>query len=105
MGYFMNLRSNYFVNPKFQRKIIFYFISFTIISSGIFFLSSYYFINELIGLGKELGLKENHVYFKFINQHGDNLYLINAIATAFIFLVQVSFGVFMSHKIAGPCTG
>jgi sensor histidine kinase YesM len=98
----MSVRSNYFINPKFQKKIVFYFLSFTIVSSLIFFFSSYFFISELLSLGRELGLKEDHIYFKFINQHGSNLYLINTVATFFIFCVQIGFGVFMSHKIAGP---
>ena len=98
----MSMRSNYFINPKFQKKIVLYFLSFTIVSSLIFFFSSYFFISELLSLGRELGLKNDHIYFKFINQHGSNLYLINAVATFFIFCVQIGFGIFMSHKIAGP---
>ena len=96
------MRKNYFINPKFQSKIVFYFLGFTIATSAIFFVSNFLFIEKLLSLGTDLGLGENHIYFKFINKQTKSLYIFNSIATIVIFFGQITFGILISHKIAGP---
>ena len=96
------MRKNYFINPKFQSKITLYFLGFTIATSAIFFVSNFLFVEKLLTLGTDLGLSENHIYFKFINKQSKSLYIFNGIATIVIFLGQITFGILLSHKIAGP---
>ena len=96
------MRKNYFINPKFQSKITLYFLGFTLATSAIFFVSNFLFVEKLMSLGTDLGLSENHIYFKFISKQSKSLYVFNGIATIVIFIGQITFGIFLSHKIAGP---
>lgn len=69
---------------------------------GISFGAKYYFVNQMVTLGKEVPLPPDHVYFQFIHQQQvalNAILLLTALVTlGFIF----TYGLLFSNWIAGP---
>ena len=96
------MRTNYWINPKFQVKFIAYTslvsLGFMVVALG----SVNYFFWEFQQRGLSLGLDENHVFFIFLEQQQRDLngVLLSLIGVAC--LGMVLWGMKMSHRIAGP---
>jgi hypothetical protein len=95
-------RLNFLINKKFQLKFILYTLIPTVVCLSIFYVSLSIYFSKLIELGKNSGLEANHSYFILI---ADQQKLMNAMfisSSLFSFIFFIVWGVFISHKIAGP---
>jgi len=95
-------RRNYLINPNFQWKMIRWMTILSIATSFIYFISNFVFFSNLKALGVSQHLSVNSLYFKFINQQQYRMNLIFLITTLIAIVIIVGFGIYSSHRIAGP---
>ena len=74
----------------------------SLLSSGIFYISTVVFFNHLIEIGINQKLPADSLYFKFLAQENSRMNLIFGLTTFISSVIIVLFGVRFSHKIAGP---
>jgi hypothetical protein len=92
----------YFIDPKFQVRVLLYssFFSVTLLLI-IYFFHNYYF-SHLINVGKSLNLETGHPYYKILAEQRsvflNYFYGMSGIIIVFTLAVSTLF----SHKIAGP---
>lgn len=97
-----NRRKKYLLNPGFQLKLLGYFFALSIGTLTIFYGAVLFFFWKFHNMGVNLGLPENHVFFKFLGQQKSQMNYI-FIATSLISSISLIFGgLVLSHKIAGP---
>lgn len=65
-------------------------------------LQTYRSFHKLSDMGKNVGLPENHAYFKFLGFQAENLYSYLGLAVAVSFVLSFGVTLFLSHKLAGP---
>ena len=92
----------YLINPGFQYKFMAWVLGWAAFSLLVFFLSNYLFFDQMISKGKEVGLSANHAYFMLI--HDQKIYMarIYLIASSVMTVAITFWGLFFSHRIAGP---
>lgn len=101
-SFFQTRRKRYLIDPNFQIKIIilFLFLSFSILT--IIYLFDTYYFEYFIQKGKDIDLEKGHVYYRLLQEQKkkmDTVFLYLSITLTIFVLI---FGVFLSHKIAGP---
>ncbi len=90
------------INPKFQLKISAYFAFLTVLNIAIFYACIRYFFQVFVNMGQEIGLPNNHVYFMFMEDQMLTMNIVFLISSIITIGLLMLFGVFISHKIAGP---
>ncbi len=93
---------NIFINPKFQFKLLTYFIGLFIISTASLYSTSFLFFWKMKEKALSVGIPDGHVFYRFLaNQKSefDGLFLGLAV---FNFLLLIGTGILISHRIAGP---
>ncbi len=68
----------------------------------VLYASNLYYYEVLISEGNDLGLDPGHPYYEFIADQRSLLTQVYLIVSAIIFLLLMAFGLFLSHRIAGP---
>lgn len=95
-------RRNYIINRNFQFKFILY----TLIPSAFCFIIFYFSLNiyfsKLVDQGVVTGLPADHPYFSLIADQKNLMQSLFLICSSFTLLFYIFWGVFISHKIAGP---
>lgn len=92
----------YLINPHFQYRFMAWVLAWATFSLVVFFLSNYFFFDQMISKGKEMGLSANHAYFMLINDQKVHMAKIYLIASSIITVSITFWGLFFSHRIAGP---
>ena len=93
---------NILILPKFQLKIMGYFLSLFLLTTLSLYSTSYLFFSRLNQKALNVGIPEGHVFFKFIaNQKHDLDSFFVALAVV-NFLLLIGVGLIISHRIAGP---
>jgi hypothetical protein len=95
-------RSKLLIEPVFQYRVIRWMMAISIAPVCVFFSAHYYYFWKLKRLGENLGLPEDHVYFRFIETQGQELLVIFILCALITGLIVAGFGLFFSHKVAGP---
>lgn len=95
-------RRQYLVNPAFQLRFMFYIAIALFLGLLTLYISNFYYYDLLISEGKEIGLDESHPYFEFIEDQRALLNKVFAAVSLLVFLSLMIFGLFLSHRIAGP---
>ena len=95
-------RKNYLINPQFQWKVIRWMAGLSVLNSAIYFTANLLFFGHLKTIGVEQNLPENSLYFQFLTQQQGNMNLLFLITTVVSVCVVIGFGIFSSHRIAGP---
>ena len=95
-------RKKYLIDQKFQISFILKFILLALVNISSFYLISYFFFNDLFAKGKELGLDSGHPYFNFLNDQQSIMIYYFIIVAIVNFGLITCYGIFFSHKIAGP---
>lgn len=90
------------INPKFQLRLSAYFAFVSVINIGIFYFCIRYFFQVFVDMGMEIGLPENHVYFMFMEDQMLTMNIVFLVTSIVTIGFLMFFGVFISHKIAGP---
>lgn len=95
-------RRNYFINPKFQLRMIGWCSLLFMIIISIFAAANWYFFRELNLLAFQAGLAEGHVFFEFIENQKVMMFRIFIFAS-FLSLITIVFaGIYITHRISGP---
>lgn len=92
----------YIIYPKFQWKLIQYFLLLAMFTSASFYGAVWYFFHSFESKGVKVGIPVNHVFFQFIGDLRAEMNLIFAITAVLIFLTLIFAGVMISHRVAGP---
>ena len=79
-----------------------YVILTVIFSISIMFISNYLFFESFIAKGEALGLPNDHPYFSLIKEQRETMTNIFLFVSIFISFVIGMWGLFFSHRIAGP---
>lgn len=92
----------YLINPKFQYRFMANVILITIFSMTIIYGANYYFFDNFIAKGQELKLPVNHSFFVIIKQQQEFMGKIFLAVSLILTTVIGVWGLFYSHRIAGP---
>lgn len=95
-------RSILLIDPNFQYRVIKWMMALSLAPICVFFSAHYYYFWKLKRLGQNLGLNEDHVYFRFIDTQGQELLMIFILCAILTGIIVGAFGLFFSHKVAGP---
>lgn len=93
---------NILILPKFQLKIIGYFLGLFLLTTASLYSTSYVFFWRLNQKALNVGIPEGHVFFKFManqKQDLDTFFIALAIINL---LLLLGAGLIISHRIAGP---
>jgi hypothetical protein len=97
-----NRRKKYLLNPKFQLKIMAYFLAFTLFNLVIYYVAIHLFFFRFETIATELGIPENHVFFRFLSEQKSVMNLIFLASSIFTISSLSLIGLMISHRIAGP---
>lgn len=95
-------RKKFLINKDFQYNFIFHSIMMAFIVCSIFYTANYFFFWKLINAGKDIGLSIDHVFFKFIGEQQRTMNEVFLITSLCVFASLFLYGIFYSHRIAGP---
>ena len=95
-------RRQYLVNPGFQLRLMAYMAVAVLLALAVMYVSNDLYFDSLIEQGEEIGLTRDHPYYEFIEAQRARLDFMYFIVTAVVFTGLMIFGLFMSHRIAGP---
>lgn len=98
----MNKRRRLLINPDFQIRFILYLSAALMVGLLVLFVSNLYYFDHLITAGSDIGLHESHPYYEFIREQRELLITIYLGLSLFVFLGLMLFGLYLSHRIAGP---
>jgi hypothetical protein len=97
-----NKRKKFLINPPFQISIIRQMLILTCVVIAIFYGANIYHFWSLRRQGLSLGLPPEHVFFRFLAEQQYTMDLLFLFTSVLAFLTIVGFGLFLSHRIAGP---
>lgn len=93
---------NIFINPKFQLRLMSYFVVLFLITTLCLYSTTFLFFWNMKTKGLEVGIPEGHIFYQFLQnqKHDLDLLFIGLAGLNFILLLGVGF--LLSHRIAGP---
>ena len=94
--------TNILINPKFQFKLLSYFIGLFLISTTSLYLTTYLFFYRLKEKALNVGIPDGHVFFNFIKNQQHDLDTLFIGLAIFNFFLLIGVGFIISHRIAGP---
>ncbi len=94
--------SNILISPKFQLKLLSYFIVLFLISTACLYSTTFIFFYRLKEKALNVGIPNGHIFFRFLGnqQHDLDTLFIGLAVVNFFLLIGVGF--IISHRIAGP---
>lgn len=95
-------RRKFIINTDFQFPFIFRMIVINLLTMGMLFVGLYAIFYRFNFLGNEMGLESGHRYYEFVQEQFlmiSVLFFGGAISSTIVLSV---YGVFLSHRIAGP---
>jgi hypothetical protein len=95
-------RQQFLINPAFQLSVIRQMLVLTGLVIGIFYAANFYHFWSLEAQGLALGLPPTHVFFKFLREQQRTMDLIFGVTALLTLITIVGFGLFLSHRVAGP---
>src|SRR5262245_17101581 len=95
-------RRRYIINKKFQYAFVAYTVVMAFAVIAVMYLANVYFFSELARGAIERGLPADHIFFRFVDHQRSVMNGIFAVAAALVFAALCFFGMFFSHRIAGP---
>jgi hypothetical protein len=95
-------RFNFLINKNFQFKFVLFTLIPTSVCLILFYASLNIYFSKLQDLGLSSGLSKNHSYFNLINDQKELMNALFLSSSIFSFLFFTVWGIFISHKIAGP---
>jgi methyl-accepting chemotaxis protein len=95
-------RKTYLINPKFQISFILFSTITSLLGMSVFFAAVNYFFWSFKNMGKEYGIPENHIFFKFINDQSYKMNFFFLISAVVVFFISLIGALLLSHRVAGP---
>ena len=94
--------SNILIDPKFQFKMLGYFIALFLISTISLYSTTFLFFYRLKEKALNVGIPDGHIFFKFLGNQQHDLDKLFLSLTIFNFFLLMGVGFIISHRIAGP---
>ncbi len=100
----MNQRKveNFLVNPRFQIRIVGFFIILTTVLLVMQVAGLYLFFAKFKSILLAIGLEEQHAIFTLLHKQEVFLYTLNAVIGGAVFILMLGGGIVLSHRVAGP---
>jgi hypothetical protein len=92
----------FLINYPFQMQFMASLILISIISMTVIYMANDYFFQSYIARGKELNLSPDHPYFLMIIEQKRFMTKVFIMVASTISVIASVWGLFYSHKIAGP---
>lgn len=93
---------NILINPAFQLKLLSYFVGLFILTTISLYSTTFLFFWNMKEKGLKVGIPEGHVYYQFLQNQKHDLDLLFIGLVAINFLILISVGFIISHRVAGP---
>lgn len=93
---------NILIEPKFQLKFMAYFFGLFALTTVSFYSTTYLFFWRLKSKAINLGIPDNHVFYKFLNNLKYDLDILFAMLAVFNLVALLYIGFKISHRVAGP---
>lgn len=93
---------NYLINRPFQLKLLGYFAVMYVITTLSLYSTLYIFFWRFKEKALKVGIPEGHVFYDFLNYQKTDMDQLFIGLAALNFLVLLSAGLILSHRIAGP---
>jgi hypothetical protein len=94
--------TNLLINAPFQLKLMSYFVVLFVITTITLYSTTFLFFWNMKNKGLSVGIPEGHVYYQFLANQKHDLDLLFIGLAAFNFLLLITVGFIVSHRIAGP---
>lgn len=95
-------RQTYLINPSFQYRVIGYALFIAVSMTLVFYIANLFFFYKIMGIANHLQLPPEHPFFNFIAEQKLYMNTIFGITAAVSILLIGLFGMFWSHRVAGP---
>ncbi len=95
-------RKTLLINREFQLSFIRHMLLLTFFVIALFYAANLYHFWNLREQGLSLGLPATHVFFKFLRQQQGTMDIIFALASVAAGITIIGYGLFLSHRVAGP---
>lgn len=92
----------FFINPNFQKKFMGFILATVIISLGVMHGANWVFFNKFMNYGETLNLPSNHPFYRLLLEQQEFMTMIFIASSTLLSLFLCTFGLFFSHRIAGP---
>ncbi len=92
----------FLINTPFQIQFMASLIIVSLVSMGIIYIANDYFFHSYIARGQSLNLPPNHPFFLMIHEQKQFMTKVFIMVSTAISLLAATWGLFYSHKIAGP---
>jgi len=93
---------NILINPKFQFKLLSYFVVLFFITTISLYSTTFLFFYRMKEKALNVGIPTGHVFFKFLGNQKHDLDTLFIGLAAFNFFLLIGVGFILSHRIAGP---
>jgi hypothetical protein len=93
---------NLFINPKFQLKLLGYFVALFFLTTISLYSTTFLFFYRMKEKALNVGIPDGHIFFKFLGNQKHDLDALFVGLAAFNFLLLIGVGFIISHRIAGP---
>lgn len=97
-----NKRKKFLIQPAFQISVIKHMTLLTVFVIMTFYSANLYHFWSLRERGLKLGLAPDHIFFEFLRSQQRTMDLIFIVTSIVVLAIIVGFGVFLSHRVAGP---
>lgn len=94
--------TNILINPHFQLKLLSYFVGLFILTTITLYSTTYLFFWNMRNKGLNVGIPDGHVFYQFLENQKHDLDLLFVGLAAFNFILLITVGFIISHRIAGP---
>jgi hypothetical protein len=100
--YLPTLRKTLLINPPFQYRFMFWMGALAFLSILLMHISHQWFFFNLRKQALLAGIPSGHVFFQFIQDQQNEMNWVSGLCFLGVCLLVAIFGLWLSHKIAGP---
>lgn len=95
-------RRQYVINPKFQRGLVARVFAVLMLNNIAVYFSINYFFSRFYQKASELNIPVENSLVQFVGEQQSVFTYLIVVAMSCTFLIVMFFGIFYSHRIAGP---
>lgn len=93
---------NFVLDFPFQAKFLSYFIGLFLITAASLYSVSYLFFWRIKDKAMEIGIPDNHIFYRYIDGQKSDLDSLFMILVVFNLFLLIGAGIVISHRLAGP---
>lgn len=103
-NHFLNkvMGKQFLINPNFQYKFMISLSLAAVLSMTVLYAAQVYFFDYFLDRAKTAHLPDNHVFFHLLREQQEVMSSIFLVSTIVVGAILFFWGLFYSHRIAGP---